>query len=171
MGRDDYAVVVLTSCGVNYSLIRIGLDDTPTGDNSLRSKPLQLRFEPPLSCVGFGLLGWDEDIHFNVTLLLGVRANCPRQSGSPEGVIDYHQVAHRKPPFVAALAVPGPLPADADALPRRCEQITWSQPSCPPAGSVQRVAQGRPQPPEGEVLEGPVAVCEITMTKGGTLAG
>ena len=161
------AVVVLTSCGVNYSLIGIGLDHTPTGDNSLRSQPLQLRFEASLSCVGFGFLGWDEDIHLNVALFLGVRADGPRQSRSAEGVIDDHQVAHSETPFLLRRsAVPGPLPAVTGALPRRYGQTTWSEPSGPPAEPVQRferwrsfskllmptgrVGQGRRSRPEGK---------------------
>ena len=90
MSRDDDAVVVLTSCRVTYSFIRIGLDNTAACRNSLRSQPLQLHFEAPLSCIGFGLLGWDDHINLNVALFKGVLAHCPRQSRSPEGVIDYH---------------------------------------------------------------------------------
>jgi hypothetical protein len=37
---------------------------------------------------------------------LFVRANCPRQSRSPEGVIDYHQVPHSEPPFCCAAWCP-----------------------------------------------------------------
>ncbi len=90
MSRDDCAIVLLTCCRVTYSLIGIGVDNTAASRNSFRSEILQLHLEAPLSCIGFGLLGRDDDIHLNVAFFKGVLANGRRQSRSPEGVIENH---------------------------------------------------------------------------------
>ena len=153
MRRDNYALVVLASCGVTDGVIGIGLDDSAACDNSLRSQPFQLHFEAPLRSLGFGLLGGDDDIHLHVALFLFVRTYRPRQSRSPQGVIDYHQVAHSEPLSVAPLGVPGPLRTVTDALARRCGQTTWSKGSF--GGLLEEAAGAGPGPPEDRAEMGP----------------